>query len=157
MSEDRRAQILDRLMAIYTPIPEALGFPANSVFRNRGELPEDKRPAIVLLDGLEVRASSLRAGRTMMGPQIMTLQPQTFVLLKPRKTAANSGIGAELTLFRNRIIRDVSKDEFLATLCGPNGQIVLNRVETDLQTGSSLSGEMRIDFAIDYVLTPNAL
>lgn len=154
---DKREAILARLLAILDNIPDVIT-PAQLVVRNRGELPEDKRPAIVLLDGSEeVRISHSGRGGVLMTPAVMTLSPQIFVLLKPRQDAANTGVGEELSAFRVAVIKAIAQDQILAQLCGSNGQVILNRVETDMQTGSTLSGELRFDFAIDYTLDPNAL
>lgn len=152
---DRREEILSRLLVILTAVPPQVGSPVHTVFRNRGELPDDKRPSIVLLDGGEtIKTPYGNKGRVLMSPAVMTLRPQIFLLLQPRKTIDNAGVGAELNLFRKAIIKAIANDQDLTHLCGSNGGIQLDSCETDMQTGSTLTGEMRFDFSIDYMLDP---
>ena len=158
MVVDRRAEILARLFVIIGTIPDQLGYSSHSTFRNRGELKDDKRPAIALLDGTETHDLRVEGrGRQFMSPNIVTMMPQIFVLLVPRKLPDNTGVGDELNTFRVAIIRAIANDQQLAMLCGPNGGVSLRRVETDMQTGSTLQGQLRMDFAFKYVLDPYSL
>jgi hypothetical protein len=155
---DKREEILEQLLVILESIPPLLGYDEHSVFRNRGEIKEDKRPCIIILDGVEnANTSNERKGRVFMSTNIITLLPQIFVLLKTRMTPTNDGVGEELSTFRAAIIKSLADDKTLADLCGPNGMISFRRCETDMQTGSTLQGQMRLDFAINYVLDPTTL
>jgi hypothetical protein len=155
---DKRETILERVLAILTAIPQQMSYDQNSVFRNRGELPEDKRPSLILLDGVEHNVTPpTGTGKGFMRPSVMRLLPQIFVLLKPRDHVTNEGVGEELSAFRSSVIKAIGLDRELIQLCGSNGQVALLSSETDMQTGSTLQGELRLDFAIDYVLDPNAL
>lgn len=155
---DKREEILERLLALLDAVPPQAGYEEHSAFRNRGVLPQDLRPALVLLDGVEnVKTSVERRGRVFMSPTVMTMLPQIFVILKPRKTPTNAGVGEELNVFRAAVVSAIAHDMTLARLCGSNGQVSLRRVETDMQTGSTLEGQLRLDFAFDYVLNPDEL
>lgn len=156
---DKREAILARILVILQGIPLQVGYVQHSVFRNRGELPEGKRPAIVLLDGVEeaVTPMTTKGHTRFMAPAVIRMLPQIFVLLKPRMLPDNAGVGEEINTFRAAVIKAMNDDATLIQLCGSNGQLALQRFETDMQTGSTLQGEMRFDFAIDYVLDPNAL
>lgn len=157
---DKGELILERILAILTAIPQQLGYSVHTTWRNRGELAEDKRPAMVLMDGTEENIKLLQtqgSGRVFMSPTVMRLFPQIFVLLKPRDTILNEGVGLELRTFRNAIIKAIAQDKILPQLCGSNGSVSLLRVETDMQTGSTAQGELRIDFAFDYTMNPNDL
>lgn len=155
---DKREAILERLLDILDDVPHLMGYDEQTVFRNRGELKGDKRPSLVLLDGTEYAKNSVeRKGRVFMSATVMTMTPQIFVLLKERTLPTNEGVGEELNAFHSAITRAIATDSELAELCGPNGQVSLRRVETDMQTGSTLQGQMRMDFAIDYVLDPDEL
>lgn len=152
---DKRAQILDRLEAVLDAIPQQMGYDDHTMARNRGGLDEEQRPAIVLLDGVEEAfLNNEGRGRTFMTSSVMTLLPQIFVLLVPRKTPDNAGVGDELTAFRNAVIGAIANDQQLASLCGSNGEVSLRRVETDMQNGALLEGQLRLDFAFKYVLDP---
>jgi hypothetical protein len=155
---DKRDLILTQLLTILEAIPDQLGYTAHSVFRNRGELKDDLRPAIVLLDGTEQHDARVEGrGRMFMSPNIVTLLPQIFVLLVPRKLPTNLGVGEELNVFRVAIIRAIATDDTLASLCGPNGGVFLRKCDTDMQTGNTLQGQLRMDFAFKYVLDPYSL
>jgi hypothetical protein len=158
---DKRTMILERLLAILEAVPLQLGYDQHSVFRDRGLLQKDQLPAFVLLDGVEEAANAdfqmLRRGRQFMAPQLMQLRPQIFVLLEERKLPGNEGVAEELTTFRNAIISAVANDALLMQICGPNGGVALLRVETDMQTGAAVVGQLRFDFAFNYVLDPYRL
>ena len=76
------------------------------------------------------------------------------MLLKPAELKDNSGVGTELNTFRAAICKAMATDTALAAIVGPNGDITLRNVETDMQTGSTLQGELRLDFWINYVFDP---
>lgn len=155
---DKGELILERVLAILAAIPQQLGYSTHTTWRNRGELAEDKRPAMVLMDGTEENVKLAQgAGRVFMSPTVMRLFPQIFVLLKPRDLVTNEGVGLELRTFRNAIIKAIAQDKILPQLCGSNGGVSLLRMETDMQTGSTAQGELRLDFAFDYTLNPNEL
>lgn len=155
---DKREAILERLLALLQGIPAQAGYDTYSVFRNRTLLKEDKRPAIALLDAGELSDTLLEArGRMFFTPQVMTMLPQIFVLLKERTTPSNDGVGEELNVFRVAIIKAIAEDRALQQLCGPDGMVSLRRVTTDLQNGALLQGQMEMDFALTYVLNPGKL
>jgi hypothetical protein len=155
---DKREQILERLKTILDGVPSFVGFSEHTVVRNRALLQNDVLPALVLLDGNEEEfTSSERRGRTAMGPQVMLMQPQIFCVLKPRTLPSNELVGEELNMFRAAIIQAINTDAPLLALLGANGQVVLRRVDTDLNTGNQLRGEAQFFFAIKYVLNPAAL
>jgi hypothetical protein len=148
---DKREQLLAQMFVVLTAIPGVV----NS-FRNRGELPEDKRPAIVLLDGTEeVRPpQNVKGGARLLGPIMCSLKPQVFALLVP-DGPQNTGKGQELSAFRMQILKAVLTDPTLKALCGTNGSITYDSMSTDMQTGSSMEGQLQINFTLAYVLNPN--
>lgn len=150
---DKREIILTRILAALAAIPGV-----QTTWRNRGELPEDKRPAVVLLDGTESsRTDTFDRGRIKASVNIITMLPQVFLLLKPRDTPKNEGVGEELSDYRTKIIKAICSDSELVNYVGPNGQIEYRGCDTDMQTGSTLSGEMQLHFAFRYVLNPDQL
>lgn len=154
---DKREAILERLLTILQGIPNTVGASEHTVCRNRGLLQDEALPALVLLDGNEVEAvTSERRGRTAMSAQVMQMLPQIFVVLKPRDLPSNEGVGEELNQFRAALIQAFNTDAQLLQLLGSNGQIVLRRVDTDLNTGNQLRGEAQFHFAINYVMNPAA-
>lgn len=152
---DKREAILQRMFAILNSIdgPAVIeGMP--SIFRNRGEVPDDKCPALVLLDGREVIRVSTSGKGGIQTPTTFTIQPQVFVLLKQRENTNNDGVGEELSGFRMKLLKAFATDEDLIAMLGSNGEIQYLGHETDLQTGSTMLGQMQMLFALTYVLNP---
>jgi hypothetical protein len=124
--------------------------------RNVGLMDNDKRDAVVLLDGDETDVSSSQSpGRaSLMRNQIMRMNPELYVVIKETRpgndTPAN--VGTQLNAYRDAILKAVYEDTQLATLLGSNGKAVYNGCATDLKSGSALSGSIRLDFAFTYPL-----
>lgn len=154
---DRRQDVLDRLFAILVGVLDA-----DSVFHNRGNLPVDKRPAIVLLDGVEAVPDHLRnptRSRVVQSPVMLTLRPQIFYLAVPNPPK-NDGVGEELNAARAAIIKAICQDAQLVDLIGGprgNGRVSYRGCDTDMQTGTLLEGELQLHFEIDYDLHPSQL
>jgi hypothetical protein len=162
---DRREQVNLAVIALLAAVPGIKG-----VFRDRGELPpQELTPGIVYLDGTE-RIKTQIEGRNFVGmpTAVFTMRPQIFLVLTMRTDASNTllpdgtvlPVGVELSSFRVAIINAVVHDESLIALVGPNGSIVYEGHDTDMQTGStigSLGATMQFHFAISYVLDPTEL
>jgi hypothetical protein len=155
---DKREVILQRMLAILTTIA---GPPVVDgqlcVFRNRGEIPVEKMPALILLDGREAIKLSASGKGGILAPTTFTLQPQVFVVLKPTAENDNDGIGESLSDYRMRILKAFSIDDNLFALLGTNGELQYLGHETDMQTGSTMLGQMQMQFALTYVLNPTDL
>lgn len=152
---DKREQIIIRLLELMAE--EYIQ--AATVVRNRGLLKQDDRPAIAILDGDE-RARLTgdgqgrgNRGRVGMGPQLMTMTPQIFVVPKSAKPQ-NVGIGTLVNEYRDLIVRVVAQDPVLLAILGSNGSVAYMGMETDLKSGANLDGQCRLDFAFTYVLDP---
>ena len=134
-----------------------------SVFRNRAEIPTDKLPALVLLDGRE----SLKGGQPksmstgllpgQIPPQVYVLEPQVFIICKPRGTIENEGVGPELSTMRIKVLNAFLNDGDLGSLLGANGELSYLGHETDLQTGSTVLGQMQLNLQLSYVFDPKDL
>lgn len=149
---DKREDILSRLFAILNAItdPET----PNTVARNRGLLDNDARPALVLLDGDErVSLPGNNRGRQRMSPCLVTMMPQIFIITKLKKPQ-NEGIGELLNSFRVSIVKAIADDTELIALLGSNGDLSYDGCLTDLKTGSSVQGEMQLDFSLTTLLDP---
>lgn len=150
---DKRELILRRILAIGTGL---VGI--KSAWRNRGQLKEDKRPAFVVLDGNEINPHRVEGrGHAALSTTVMEVSPQLFILLVPRDTPKNEGVGEELSQWRAKLIKALAADQQLIDLIGPNGQIIFRGMQTDMVTGSALYGELQFDFGIRYVLNPAEL
>jgi hypothetical protein len=150
---DVREEILLRLVAVTT----ALGY--QSSVRNRQLRSNDERPGTVLLDGDEAPAlayPTARRGRGMqVMPVIMQMKPELYVVLKEDRPT-NVDVGEDLNARRIILVAAICEDAQLRTLVGSNGAIIYNGCVTDLKSGSALTGQMRLDFAFNYVFFPTA-
>lgn len=154
---DRRVLILSRLETLLGSVE---GAPANAVYRNRGLLSTDMRPCMILLDGredvslsAEGKATRLRA-RT--APYVMILLPQIFAVLRAREPARAGEYAGELASYRNAILHAILHDEELSAIVGSNGDVAYRGHETDMETGSSMEGQLQMKFAFYYVLDPSS-
>jgi hypothetical protein len=153
---DKREAILQRMFAILGTITgPAVVDGQPSIFRNRGEVPPEKLPALVLLDGREEIRLSASGKGGILTPTLFTLHPQVFVVLKPSEDINNDGIGEELSDYRMRLLRAFTTDEDLIAMLGTNGEVQYLGHETDMQTGSTMLGQMQLRFSLTYVLNPN--
>jgi hypothetical protein len=156
MSNDMREDILARLFIIMGTMDDI-----ETNARNRTLLETEKRPAQVLLDGDENVRSSIGTQRkqgnaSLMAPQIMTLRPELYYLPKEKRHINATNIGTEANTWRRAFLGKLWSDVELATLLGSNGSIEYNGCETDLKSGSAMSGEIKLDFIVNYVLKPTA-
>lgn len=157
MSLDKREAILERMLALLQTVNSVT--PPFSVFRNRGEIPTEKLPALVLLDGredLKYPAMTHTRGGAVV-PTVFDLKPQVFVVLKPRDDINNVGVGEELSATRMQILKAFIQDDELRAMLGSNGEINYLGHETDLQTGAAMVGQMQLNFQLSYVFNPNDL
>jgi hypothetical protein len=155
MPFDKREAILQRMLSILQGIPgPAVVDGEPSIFRNRGEVPVEKMPALVLLDGRETINISTHAKGGILAPTVFTLRPQVFVILKPTNRIDNDGIGEELSDYRMKLLKAFSGDEDLIFMLGSNGEIQYLGHETDMQTGSTMLGQMQMNFSLNYTLNP---
>ena len=154
---DTREAILERLETV---LGNVTGITA--VYRDRGEMPIEKLPAAVLLDGSEIIAQQVPPMKSVrMPPAMFTLVPQVFVVLKPRDDMTNTTldgidapIGPELSAYRLQIMDAVINDPTLLGLVGSNGQILYRGCDTDMQSGSSMIGQLQMHFEFTYTLMP---
>jgi hypothetical protein len=157
---DNRERILDRLFTVLSGITLLnTPTPAFETFaRNRGLLDQEHRPAVVLLDGDETGLvlSNVPRGRPgMKSAMFITMRPQIFILLKS-KGPQNEGVGPLLNQYRTAVLKAIATDATLITLIGANGDIQYDGAETDLKSGSNMSGEMQINLSIRTSLNPLA-
>lgn len=151
---DRREAILAQLFVTLQGVP---GFA--TYVRNRGELPNDKRPSLILLDGAEVaKEAAFERGRTTASPNLMVLQPEIYISLDGRKPD-NENVGQDLNAFRVLILKAIQADAVLDTLCcvRDGGEIQYRGCQTDLARGNPMNGEMGLDIAIIYPFQPSEL
>jgi hypothetical protein len=154
---DTREAILTRLETVLGNITGI-----TAVYRDRGEMPIEKLPAAILLDGSEIIAQQITPNKSVrMPPAIFTLVPQIFIVLKPRDDMTNTTldgveapIGPEISAYRLQVIDAIVNDSELLSLVGSNGQILYRGADTDMQSGSSMVGQLQMHFDFNYVFVP---
>lgn len=159
---DLREEILLRLLAIGISMTQAPVSVFTSAVRNRGLQDNDERPCFVLLDGTEsARLTSERRGRggdRGVGPQLMTMRPEVYFLLKDHRPSNQDedgvNVGTLLNAMRFSFLSLLEMDAQLRTLVGANGEIALSSTDTDMKSEAPGLGQMRLDLSITYVLDP---
>lgn len=148
MKRDRREEILARLEVVLASI---VMVPALAhVVRNKAGLPDERRPALILLDADE--AVAMRHEGPTRGlripPQLMAMSPQVFYLAGD--LPENQTIGGHLNAARMAVMDAIIYDQQLKDICGNNGSIYYGGAETDMKTGSSMEGQMQINPVFIY-------
>lgn len=164
MSLDKRELVLLQIQAALSAIP---GLSAAQVYRDRGEIDEEKTilPVMILLDGIETkrldisssRRDGARGGPVAVVPSIMELVPQIFFIMKPKVLNKASEYGPEVSGWRIKVLKAIMKNDALLALLGSNGSIDYRGMDTDFQTGRTMEGQLQFNFAFRYVLNPNDL
>ena len=141
---DRREAILAQLLIVLKTVQ---GVP--HVFRNRLDLSERQRPAIIILDSDEVvEAGGSAQGRSPRAPSVVSMTPEIFIVLQD----SAGEVGNELNILRARVLRAILSDSTLKTLTGPNGSIRYEGCATGLSRGRNMEGEMGVSIAFQYPL-----
>ena len=145
---DRRELILVRLLEIAKGIEGIAG-----AFRNRDEISEKQRPAIVILDADEAADDADPASRPARSPRRVAMTPEIYILLgaKPEE------LGSVINAVRARFVKSVLRDSQLGSIVGTNGDIRYEGCATALARGRSMEGEMGVSFSFTYVLRPEEI
>lgn len=91
-----------------------------------------------------------------MVPSLMVLRPQIFILLKSKKPR-NELVGEELNSFRIAVLKALDADAELPALLTSNGEFAYHGCLTDLQTGSTVEGQMQLQMSFVYPFIPSEL
>lgn len=146
--EDKRELILARLLEVAQTVVEP-----NCAFRNQLDIPETRRPAIVILDADEqTDDSAFGRKRPCNGPLIVAAAPEIFILAESKP----ANIGAVLNGLRRRFLKAVLHDESLVALC-TDGDIRYEGFTTGLAVGRSMEGECGVNLTFRYTLRPDRL
>lgn len=145
---DKREQILAQLEVVLTALV------SNSTFfyRNVTEVPEDKRPAIVLNDAddeLDPLLDPYGKGRPPIQGHPVMMSPEIFVLLQEVEK-----IGTALNDWRARVCKAILTDATLASLCH---EIRYAGFTSALANGRSMEGQARVHFSFIYLMRPDQL
>lgn len=132
---------------------------AGNIVHNRNELPKEKVPGIILLDGDEAKDKRFpdMAGRGQRpGPGMMLMTPEIYVVLDVRKPN-NINVGEDLNAARQQIIDLVLHDAGLQAITGSNGSITYDGAITDLARNREMKGQMGLSFTFSYPFVPDEI
>lgn len=157
---DRRSLILERLVTILSGLSITLTdgslIKAGNIVHNRDELPAEKVPGIILLDGDETKDPRFpqNSGRgTPVSPGMMKMTPEIYVVLDVRKPQ-NKNVGEDLNLARAAIMQLILRDTDLQAYTGSSGSIVFDGAYTDLARNRQMRGQMGLSFTFGYPFIP---
>lgn len=136
-----RESILARLETVLAGVDGV-----DNVYRNVDRINETQLPAIVLSDADEKAVSGHVGGRPAASPAIVEMTPDIYV----RALDDGENIGPKLNELLDGIVAAVRTDTELLALTH-NGDIRYEGCETGLARGRSMSGEMSVFFAFQYV------
>ena len=145
---DRREMILTRLLEIAVGVEGIV-----AAFRNKDEISERQRPAIVILDADEAADDADPASRPSRAPRRVAMTPEIYILLG----AKPEDLGTAINRLRARFVKAVLGDAQLRLIVGSNGDIRYEGCATALARGRSMEGEMGVSFSFTYVLRPEEL
>lgn len=144
----KREDILARLVVICSAL-EGVTLCA----RNRDELSDRQRPAVIILDADEVAIEGEPKRANAAGPQIISMTPEIYILI----SGTPETVGTELNAMRAALVSAVLTDETLRTITGANGSIRYEGCATGLARGRSMEGEMGVSLSFQYPFNPNTL
>lgn len=145
---DKREQILVRLLEIASTIQGV-----TTAVRNKDEITDKMRPAIIILDADENAADSDPNGRSSRSPRFVTMTPEVYIVLG----AKPENVGTEINVLRARWLKAVLSDTSLSAIVGSNGDVRYEGCATSLARGRNMEGELGVSISFTYVLRPDDL
>jgi hypothetical protein len=145
---DRREMILSRLLEIAGSTEGIV-----AAFRNKDEISEKQRPAIVILDADEAADDADPSSRPSRAPRRVAMTPEIYILLG----AKPEDLGTAINTLRARLVKAILMDPSLLTILGSSGDARYEGCATALARGRSMEGEMGVSFSFTYALRPEEL
>lgn len=142
---DKREAIMARLVALGADTEGV-----TTAARNRNNIAEDERPAMLFLDADEAADQSDPSGRPANAPRFVSMTPEMYILLAGKP----ENVGTELNTLRRRFLAKVFTDSQLAALVGTTGSIRYEGCATSLHLGRQMNGDMGLSLTFRYVLHP---
>jgi hypothetical protein len=144
---DVRESILGALVTVCEGIDGVV-----TVERNKLQVSDISRPAIIVLDGGERTEMGFGGGKPSVAPLVVSMSPSVTVFVGGVPEAVSPAVAA----FRAAIISAVLSDSSLLALC-KDGDIRYEGCATGFTAGQRIEADLSLDFTIRYVLRPNDL
>lgn len=145
---DKRELILQRLLVIAEGIEGIV-----TASRNKDEITERARPAIVILDADEAAEDSDPNNRPFNAARRVVMTPEMYIMLG----AKPQDLGTAINALRAKFVKAVLTDVPLKTLVGQNGDIRYEGCATALARGRNMEGEMGVSISFTYILRADDL
>lgn len=145
---DRREAIMARLEDIAAGVATI-----RNVYRNVKQVPDDKLPACVIMEGDEAADDNDPVNRPTTSPRRVHMTPQVVIV----SGAPVTEIGTDINTIRAAMIKAVLTDATLLALTLDDQGVRYLGLESDLAMGRSMFGQMALNFSISYVLNPSDL
>lgn len=144
---DVREQILSRIVEIAAGVTGI-----SNAYRNKKEVDEASKPAIVIYDGDEAALEDPNANlRGALAARRIEASPEIYILLDARA----ENVGASLNQIRARLILAFLTDATLATFLDKPPRY--EGAASALGAGRKMVGEMGVAFTFSYALKPAEL
>jgi hypothetical protein len=148
---NRREEILARLLAIAEAAPDV-----KNAARNKDEISDLARPAIVVMDGDEEADSNDPESRPTHAPRIVHMRPEIVILL----SATPESIGTSLNTLQAALYKAIVTDAALISLARDGRSMQSIRYlgsETTIERGRAAEGKRILHFLFTYPLCPEEL
>lgn len=146
---DKRESILVRLLEISKGIDGI-----QAAYRNKDEIGEKLRPAIVILDADEAsNDGDNNRGRPFASLRRVTMTPEIYIILGGKPET----VGTDINALRSKLIKAILTDTTLAGIVGTSGGMSYEGCITSLARGRTMEGECSILFSFTYILNPSEL
>lgn len=144
--KDKRELVLARMVQVIKELDMY-----KEVYRNRDEVADSVKPAIVVIDGPEtvVDQPDERGHRPSNATVLVEMTPEVIVLTD---TVSTDTIGTDLNKHRAAIVKAIVTDAQLLTIVGANGKIRYQSFEMALAAGRRVEGQAMIRIAFVYPL-----
>ena len=140
---DIRESILARLVVIATAVSGV-----TTVVRNRGQLTDAKRPAIIIMDADETGDDGDPPRHQPNAIRRVAMEPQIYLLL----TGKSEDVGTSLNVLRAKVVKSIMTDTTLIDLTLDSTGVRYDGCSTGLAMGRSMEGEMLLSFTFTYLL-----
>ncbi|PSJ55764.1 hypothetical protein [Pseudaminobacter soli (ex Li et al. 2025)] len=145
---DHREAILARLVEIAAGVEGVI-----KAYRNKSDVPERQRPAIVIWDADEQADDGDPTKRPTNAPRRIHMSPEIYILL----SGSPEGVGTLINQIRARFVRAVFSDASLKDMTFNGEGIRYEGCATGLARGRSMEGEMGVSISFTYRMWPDKL
>jgi hypothetical protein len=139
---DTRELILARILVVSAGLEGVL-----TAWRNRSQISDLKRPAVIILDADEQADPSDPSPRHASAIRRVIMNPQVFLLLSDKAV----DVGTSLNAFRANYVKAIMEDQTLIDLTLDGIGMRYDGCSSGFARGRSMEGEMIVNIAFTYL------